>query len=59
MIYIRLFTSPLGQIGQGVSGIQSAVAASDSIFKFDLVILRLTTERSTSFELLFSFCGDP
>jgi len=34
MIYIRLFTSPLGQIGQGVSGIQSAAAASERVTEF-------------------------
>lgn len=34
MIYIRLFTSPLGQIGQGVSGLQSAAAASERVNEF-------------------------
>ena len=34
MIYIRLFTSPLGQIGQGFSGIQSALAASGRVAEF-------------------------
>ena len=34
MIYIRLFTSPLGQIGQGFSGIQSALAASERVSEF-------------------------
>ena len=34
MIYIRLFTSPLGQIGQGFSGIQSAAAASERVTQF-------------------------
>ena len=34
MIYIRLFTSPLGQIGQGISGIQSAAAASERVTEF-------------------------
>lgn len=34
MIYIRLFTSPLGQIGQGFSGIQSAAAASERVTEF-------------------------
>ena len=34
MIYIRLFTSPLGQIGQGFSSIQSALAASKRIGEF-------------------------
>ena len=34
MIYIRLFTSPLSQIGQGFSGIQSALAASDRVGEF-------------------------
>ena len=34
MIYIRLFTSPLGQIGQGFSSIQSALAASERVAEF-------------------------
>ena len=34
MIYVRLFTSPLGQIGQGFSGIQSAAAASERVMEF-------------------------
>lgn len=34
MIYIRLFTSPLGQIGQGFSGLQSAAAASSRVSEF-------------------------
>ncbi len=34
MIYVRLFTSPLGQIGQGFSGIQSAAAASERVTEF-------------------------
>lgn len=34
MIYIRLFTSPLGQIGQGFSGLQSATAASERVAEF-------------------------
>lgn len=34
MIYIRLFTSPLGQIGQGFSNILSAVAASERVTQF-------------------------
>lgn len=34
MIYIRLFTSPLGQIGQGFSSIQSATAASERVAEF-------------------------
>lgn len=34
MIYVRLFTSPLGQIGQGLSGIQSAAAASERVTEF-------------------------
>ncbi len=34
MIYIRLFTSPLAQIGQGFSGLQSAAAASSHVSKF-------------------------
>ena len=34
MIYIRLFTSPLGQIGQGFSGLQSALAASERVAEF-------------------------
>lgn len=34
MIYIRLFTSPLGQIGQGFTSIQSAAAASERVSEF-------------------------
>ncbi len=34
MIYIRLFTSPLGQIGQGFSMLQSALAASERVDEF-------------------------
>lgn len=34
MIYVRLFTSPLGQIGQAFSGIQSAAAASERVSEF-------------------------
>lgn len=34
MIYIRLFTSPLGQIGQVFSNIQSATAASERVAEF-------------------------
>lgn len=34
MIYVRLFTSPLGQIGQGFSGLQSALAASERVAEF-------------------------
>ena len=34
MIYIRLFTSPLGQIGQGFAGLQSAAAASKRVMEF-------------------------
>lgn len=34
MIYIRLFTSPLSQIAQGFSGLQSATAASERVEEF-------------------------
>ena len=34
MIYIRIFTSPLGQIGQGFAGLQSAAAASKRVIEF-------------------------
>lgn len=34
MLYIRLFTSPLGQLAQGVSGMQTAVAASGRVAEF-------------------------
>lgn len=34
MIYVRIFTSPLGQIGQGFSGLQSAAAASKRVIEF-------------------------
>lgn len=34
MLYIRQFTTPLGQIGQGFSQLQSAVAASERVGEF-------------------------
>lgn len=34
MIYIRMFTSPLGQIGQGFSNFQAATAASERVAEF-------------------------
>lgn len=34
MLYIRLFTSPLGQIGQGFSNLQAALAASERVEEF-------------------------
>ncbi len=34
MIYVRLFTSPLSQIGQGFSGLQAAAAASERVSEF-------------------------
>ena len=34
MIYVRLFTSPLTQIAQGVTSMQSTVAASERVFEF-------------------------
>lgn len=34
MIYVRLFTSPLSSIAQGMSGIQSAASASERVFEF-------------------------
>lgn len=34
MLYVRLFTSPLSQLAQGVSGMQSAVAASGRVAEF-------------------------
>lgn len=34
MLYVRLFTSPLSQLAQGVSGMQSAVAASRRVAEF-------------------------
>lgn len=34
MIYVRLFTSPLSQIAQGMSSIQSTAAASERVFEF-------------------------
>ncbi len=50
MIYIRLFTSPLGQIGQGFSGLQSAAAASSRVSKF-LSEEELSDESSKKFFL--------
>ncbi len=34
MIYIRLFTNPLGRIAQAATRLQSAVAASERVFEF-------------------------
>ncbi len=34
MTYVRLFTSPLSQIAQGVTQLQSAAAASERVFEF-------------------------
>lgn len=34
MIYIRMFTSPLGQIGQGFGALQAAAAASERVSEF-------------------------
>lgn len=34
MIYVRLFTSPLSQIAQGMSGLQSSAAAAERVFEF-------------------------
>lgn len=34
MIYVRLFTSPLSQIAQGMTSIQSTVAAAERVFEF-------------------------
>lgn len=34
MIYVRLFTSPLTQIAQGMTNLQTAAAASERVFEF-------------------------
>lgn len=34
MIYIRLFTQPLGQIAQGIQNLQSGAAAAERVFEF-------------------------
>lgn len=34
MLYVRLFTSPLSQIAQGINSMQSTVAASERVFEF-------------------------
>ena len=34
MIYVRLFTGPLNQIAQGVTSLQSTIAASERVFEF-------------------------
>lgn len=34
MIYVRLFTNPLTQIAQGITSMQSTVAASERVFEF-------------------------
>lgn len=56
MIYIRLFTSPLGQIGQGFSSIQSAAAASERVTGF-LEEQELSDESSKT-KVLKNVCGD-
>lgn len=50
MIYVRLFTSPLSQIAQGMSGIQSAAAASERVFEF-LNETELSDESNVNTEL--------
>ncbi|NCB48545.1 MAG: ABC transporter ATP-binding protein [Clostridia bacterium] len=44
ILYVRLFTSPLGQMAQGFSRLQSAVASSERVFEF-LNEEELTSER--------------
>ena len=34
MIYVRLFTSPLSQLAQAFTSIQSAAAAGERVFRF-------------------------
>ena len=34
ILYVRLFTSPLSQIAQGLTGLQSTAAASERVFEF-------------------------
>lgn len=34
MVYVRLFTSPLSQIAQGMTSVQSIAAASERVFEF-------------------------
>lgn len=34
MLYVRLFTSPLSQIAQGITSMQSTIAASERVFEF-------------------------
>ena len=34
MIYVRLFTSPLSQIAQGMTSLQSTCAAAERVFEF-------------------------
>lgn len=50
MIYVRLFTSPLSQIAQGMTGIQSAAAAGERVFEF-LGETELSDESAVSTEL--------
>lgn len=50
MIYVRLFTSPLSQIAQGMTGIQSAAAAGERVFEF-LDETELSDESDVSTEL--------
>ena len=34
ILYVRLFTSPLSQIAQGLNGLQSGIASSERVFEF-------------------------
>lgn len=45
MIYVRMFTSPLSQIAQSMTGLQSCAAASERVFEF-LDEKEMTDERS-------------
>jgi len=52
IMYVRLFTSPLGQLAQGMTNLQSAAAAGERIFDF------LNTEELPD-ESAKSFAPDP
>lgn len=45
MIYVRLFTSPLTQIAQGMTNLQTTAAASERVFEF-LSVEEMTSEEN-------------
>ena len=47
IMYARLFTSPLSQIAQGLTNLQTAAAASERVFEFlDEIYMKVETEKT-------------